>query len=116
MKLDTVITTLQFYPNRDPKMRFFVQENWLPWDHYEVNFKAPQEKVDHNAPTGESLRKLHAPYYKAIDEHVAELNMKHQTKAVRVAPVGQAVIFNRTDGISLNGGGFLKFLSFPACK
>ncbi len=76
----------------NPKMRFFVQENWLPWDYYEVTFKAPKEKVDHNAPTVDDLRKLHEPYFKSIDEHVAELKKKYDTKAVRVAPVGQAVI------------------------
>jgi len=76
----------------NPKMRIFVQENWLPWDHYEPAFKAPQGKVDHNAPTVEDLRKMHAPYFKSIDEHVAELNEKYKTKAVRVAPIGQAVI------------------------
>lgn len=76
----------------NPKIRIFVQENWLPWDHYDPKFKAPPGKVDHNAPTGESLRKLHEPYFKSIDEHVADLNKKHDTKAVRVAPVGQAVI------------------------
>ncbi len=77
---------------KNPKIRILVQENWLPWDHYDTKFKPPVGKVDHNAPTVESLRKLHAPYFKAIDEHVAELNKKHDTKAVRVAPVGQAVI------------------------
>jgi hypothetical protein len=79
----------------NPKIRIFVQENWLPWDQYDVSFKAPKEKVDHNAPTGESLRKLHEPYFKSIDEHVKELNKKYDTKAVRVAPVGQAVILLR---------------------
>lgn len=79
----------------NPKIRIFVQENWLPWDHYDVTFQAPKEQVDHNAPTGESLRKTHEPYFKSIDEHVAELNEKYETKAVRVAPVGQAVILLR---------------------
>ncbi len=86
----------------NPKMRFFVQENWLPWDSYDADlvakvgpqaaFKAPAGKVDHNAPTSESLRKMHAPYFKAFDEYVAELNKKYQTNAVHVAPVGQAII------------------------
>jgi hypothetical protein len=76
----------------NPKMRLFVQENWLPWDHYDEAFKAPPGKVDHDAPTAESLRKLHAPYFKAFDEHVADLNKKYQTKAVHIAPIGQAVI------------------------
>lgn len=76
----------------NPKIRIFVQENWLPWDHYDVAFKAPKGKVDHNAPTAESLRTMHTPYFKSIDDHVAELNKKYKTQAVHVAPVGQAVI------------------------
>jgi hypothetical protein len=80
----------------NPKIRIYVQENWLPWDHYEPAFKAPKSKVDHNAPTADSLRKMHEPYFKSIDEHVAELNKKYKTKAVHVAPVGQAVIALRT--------------------
>lgn len=74
------------------KIRIYVQENWLPWDSYDPAFKAPKEKVNHNAPTAESLPKLHEPYFKMIDEHVVALNKKHETTAVRVAPVGQAVI------------------------
>ena len=35
---------------------------------------------------------MHEPYFKSIDEHVADLNTRHKTKAVRVAPIGQAVI------------------------
>jgi hypothetical protein len=31
-------------------------------------------------------------YFKVIDEHVADLNRKHKTTAVHVAPVGQAVL------------------------
>src|SRR5207248_7409279 len=49
-------------------------------------------KVDHDAPTGESLRKLHEPYFKSIDEYVRELNKKLGKDVVRVVPVGQAVI------------------------
>ena len=77
--------------DNNPKIRIFVQENWLPWDHFDVTFKGPKEKVDHNAPTAESLKKLHAPYFKMFDDHVADLNKKFDTNAVRVAPIGQAV-------------------------
>ena len=76
----------------NPKIRILVQENWLPWDHYDVKFKAPKDKVDHNAPTGELLRKIHAPYFKSIEEQVTELNKKYDTKAVSIVPVGRAVI------------------------
>lgn len=81
--------------DNNPKIRLLVQENWLPWDHYDVAFKPPMGKVDHNAPTSESLRKIHAPYFASIDAHVVELNKKYGATAVRVAPVGQAVIMLR---------------------
>jgi hypothetical protein len=79
----------------NPKVRVLVQENWLPFDIYDVTFKDRPKKVDHNAATGESLRNLHAPYFTGLDDHVRELNKKYATKAVRVAPVGQAVILLR---------------------
>ncbi len=80
----------------NPKIRILVQENWLPWDHYDPRFKAPKDKVDHNAPTVESLQRMHAPYFKSIEEHVTELNKKYETRAIHIAPVGQAVIALRT--------------------
>ena len=79
----------------NPKMRFFVQENWLPWDYYEVNFKAPKGKVDHNAPDGGRFRASCTstvskhPYHYRDD---AEMSEAYETKAVHIAPVGQAVI------------------------
>lgn len=76
----------------NPKIRRFVQEFWLPWDHYDPAFQPPKKKVDHNAQTAESLRNSHSVYFKTMDEHVAGLNKKFKTTAVRVAPVGQAVI------------------------
>ncbi len=82
----------------NPRIRLFVQENWLPWDHYDplprAPFRAPG-KVDHNAQTVESLRKSHAAYWMTIDKHVTQLNTTYDTTAVRVAPVGQAVVILR---------------------
>ena len=89
----------------NPKMRIFVQENWLPWDHYDVNFKAPAGKVDHNAPTVEALKKMHAPYFKSFDEHVADLNKKYETNALHIAPIGQAVIKLREKILAGNAPG-----------
>jgi len=97
----------------NPGVRLFVQENWLPWDHYDPKLKPLVGGSDlttkdgqgipnlrpfivagnkHNAATGESLRKMHAAYFKEFDDHVAGLNRKYKTNAVRVAPAGQAVI------------------------
>ncbi len=76
----------------NPNIRITVQENWLPFDIYDTTFKIRPMKVDHNALTAAELRKLHAPYFQTIDDHVRELNKKFGKDAVFVAPVGQAVI------------------------
>jgi len=76
----------------NPAVRVTVQEFWLPFDVYDPTFKQRPASVDHNAPTAEKLRELHAPYFKSINEHAAELNKKFGKTLIYVVPVGQAVI------------------------
>jgi hypothetical protein len=76
----------------NPKVRITVQEFWLPFDIYDITFKERPKKVDHNAPTGAELRKLHEPYFQSMDDHVRDLNKKLGKEALFVVPVGQAVI------------------------
>jgi hypothetical protein len=76
----------------NPKVRVTVQEFWLPFDVYDPTRKIRPKKVDHNAPTGAGLRKLHEPYFKGMDEHVRGLNKKLGKQVLFVVPVGQAVI------------------------
>jgi hypothetical protein len=76
----------------NPKVRVTVQEFWLPFDIYDPTFKIRPKKVDHDAPTGADLRKLHEPYFKGMDEHVRALNKKFGKQVLFVVPVGQAVI------------------------
>jgi hypothetical protein len=76
----------------NPKIRVTVQEFWLPFDIYDTTFKLRPKDVDHNAPTGAQLRKLHEPYFKSMDEQVRELNKKLGRETLYVVPVGQAVI------------------------
>jgi len=78
--------------DNNPKVRITVQEFWLPFDIYDVTFKLRPATVDHNQATGESLRKLHEPYFAGMDEHVRVLNKQVERQAVYVVPVGQAVI------------------------
>jgi hypothetical protein len=73
-------------------LRITVEELWLPFDIYDTTFKLRPAKVDHNALSGEDLRKLHAPYFKGMDEHIQELNKKIGKPALLVVPAGQAVI------------------------
>jgi hypothetical protein len=75
--------------NKD--IRVCVQPIWLRWDIYEPTTKRP-EKVDHNAITIEELRTRHAVYFKAMDEHVKELNKKQSKTVVFLVPAPQAVI------------------------
>jgi hypothetical protein len=50
----------------NPKIRVTAQESWLPFDAYNPANPLQARKVDHNAPTGASLRKLHEPYFKEM--------------------------------------------------
>jgi hypothetical protein len=77
---------------KNPDIRVTVQEFWLPFDIYDVTFKQRPKTVDHNAPTADELRKLHAPYFQSMDDHVRELNKKFDKRVLYVVPVGQAVI------------------------
>lgn len=77
--------------DNNPNIRITVQENWLPFDIYDVTFKLRPAKVDHNAITGEQLKKLHEPYFTGMDAHIRELNKKIGKEAVFIVPVGQAV-------------------------
>lgn len=81
----------------NPGFRLTVQEFWLPYDEYQPAYyiepKIPKPAaVDHNAATGDSLRKIHARYFKEMDELVTGINAKLGKPVVKVVPVGQAVI------------------------
>jgi hypothetical protein len=76
----------------NPNIRVTVQEFWLPFDIYDTTFTKRPKDVDHNAPTAADLRKLHAPYFKSMDEQVQELNKKFGKQVLFVVPAGQAVI------------------------
>jgi hypothetical protein len=92
----------------NPNIRITVQEFWLPFDLYDPTFKQRPAKVDHNAPTVEDLRKMHAPYFKSIDDHVKELNKAEGKTALFVVPVGQAVIALREKIIAGEAPGLKK--------
>jgi hypothetical protein len=82
-------TRLALEHNKD--IRIAVQPIWLRWDIYEPTTKRPA-KVDHNAITGEELRKRHDVYFKSMDKHIRELNKKLGRTVLFVVPAPQAVI------------------------
>jgi len=75
----------------NPNIRIIVQPIWLRWDIYEPTTKRP-EKVDHNAITGEELRKRHAEHFQKMDEHIRELNQQFGRTVLYIAPAPQALI------------------------
>lgn len=82
-------TALALEHNKD--IRVVVQPIWLRWDIYEPTTKRPA-KVDHNAITGEELRKRHAVYFEEMDEHLRALNKKFGKTVLFEVPAPQAVI------------------------
>jgi hypothetical protein len=92
----------------NPKVRVTVQEFWLPFDLYDTTFTQRPKQVDHNAATGESLRRLHEPYFKSMDEHVLALNKKLGSEVLFIVPVGQAVIALREKIIAGQAAGLKK--------
>jgi hypothetical protein len=76
----------------NPKVRLTLQENWLPFDLYDTTFKKRPKTVDHDAPTVAELKKMHAPYFKSLDDVVRDQNKKLGKEVMFVVPVGQAVV------------------------
>ncbi len=76
----------------NPNIRIIVQPIWLRWDIYEPAVKERPKTVDHNAITGEELRKRHEVHFKAIDEYVREANKKLGKTVLYIAPAPQAII------------------------
>ncbi len=91
----------------NPHIRINVDEFWLPFDVYDPKVAQP-DKVDHDAPTGEELRKMHALYFTDFDEHLQKLNAKYGRQVLFVVPVGQAVVALREKIIAGHAPGLTK--------
>jgi hypothetical protein len=77
----------------NPDIRLTTQEFWLPNDTYEPGPVLDTHRiVDHNAATMDALRKVHALYFRDMDNYVTELNKKLGKNVVYIVPVGQAVL------------------------
>ena len=76
----------------NPNVRVTLLEFWLPFDSMRWPFIGRNEPSDVDARTAEELRKLHEPYFKAMDDHVAALNKRLGKQVLYVVPMGQAVL------------------------
>lgn len=77
----------------NPDIRVTIQEFWLPFDVFDVNYKKKRpDLVDRNARTVEELKTIHGAYFKSMDDHVEALNRSFGKAVVYVVPVGQASV------------------------
>ena len=79
----------------NPNIRITIQESWLAFDRYDPSdpkFRNRPKTLDHNAITGDELRKRHAPYFQIVSETVREVNKKQGKQVVSVVPSGHAAI------------------------
>jgi len=90
----------------NPNIRITVQEIWLWRDTCEpiTDLKNPRT-FDYNSATGADLRERHAPLFRSIDDHVAELNQKFGKQVLFIVPTGQAVIALRERILAGKAGG-----------
>jgi hypothetical protein len=80
----------------NPAVRVTVQASWAAWDSDNTRFpKGARAKVDRDK-TPEQLRKLHAAYFKSVEEQVAALNRRHGKPVVFLVPCGQAIVALRS--------------------
>jgi hypothetical protein len=80
----------------NPDVRVTIQEFWIPGDLFVWPLPKGKTVLDFDAATVDSLKALHAPYFKEMDDYVAALNAKLGTQVLFVVPAGQAVLALRT--------------------
>lgn len=106
---DGIENFVKLVAEQTPKTRVLLQEFWLPFDVYNLNYK--KEKVsppDRDQMTAEYLRTEYGKYFKDMDEHVRELNRRYGKTIVYVTPVGQAVVALREKVIDGKAPGIKK--------
>ena len=117
-KVDVLILTPVYLPDdgiekfaqlgfeHNPDIRVTVMEAWAPFDvynprlydsHYQPQPGEPPmmprpAKVDHNAATGEGMRKMMEYYVRTMNEHIIALNKKMGKQVIFVVPMTEAVV------------------------
>jgi hypothetical protein len=78
---------------KSPRTRILLQEFWLPFDVYDVNYKKVKPaEPNRDAMTADYLRTEYGKYFVVMDEHVRTLNKQLEQTVIYVVPVGQAVV------------------------
>ena len=76
----------------NPNVRVTIQEFWIPGDLFLWPLPESKTVQDFDAATADSLKALHDPYFKEMDDYVAALNAKLGKQVLFAVPAGQAVL------------------------
>jgi hypothetical protein len=75
------------------KIRFTLQQNWVPFEDPEIWLSKNKPKsIDRDVLTLAQLRAKHDPYFKQIEDHVKELNLRIPAAKIAIVPSGEAVL------------------------
>jgi len=90
---DGIDNFVKLCSEKSPTTQITLQEFWLPYDVYDVNYKKQTPKPPmRDEMTADYLRTEYGKYFKVMDEYVADINRKYSRPIIVVVPVGQAVV------------------------
>ncbi len=77
----------------NPKLRFTLQQNWVPFEDIELwQGKERPKVIDRNGLTVAQLRAKHEPYFKLVEDFVVGFNKQMPAAKIVIVPCGEAVI------------------------
>lgn len=77
----------------NPKLRFTLQQNWVPFEDVELwQSKARPKVIDRNGLTVAQLRAKNEPYFKFVEDFVVGFNKQMPAAKIVIVPCGEAVI------------------------
>ena len=77
----------------NPKIRFTLQQNWVPFEDPEVwLMRVKPQVIERDSKTVAQLREKHDPYFKMVDDLVVGLNKQIPEATIAIVPCGEAVI------------------------
>ena len=77
----------------NPKLRLTLQQNWVPFEDPEIWLsKSKPKSIDRDVITLAQLRSRHDPYFRLIEDHVKEINVRIPAAKIVIVPSGEAVM------------------------
>ena len=86
---DGIDNFVRLVAEKSPQTKITLQEFWLPFDVYDVDYKKNKPKEpDRDAMTPDYLNTEYGKYFKVMDAYVADINRKYDRPIIVVVPIG----------------------------